>query len=259
MCSVTDVGKAQLLVAHPGHELLLHAWICRTKPVVHVLTDGSGHSNAPRLDASAKLLREAGARPGVIFGRLSDRQAYAMILERNMTLLLSLVMELAEELRREQPIMIVIDAAEAYNPVHDLSRLIAGAAIEMANVDTKQYEYAVVNSPYSFDSAHDDVIAFDLDDAAHAAKIEQARLLASLIPDADDLLSRFGTEAYRREALRRVLDWAHIDTDSPALYEQFGEQRLAAHRYQHVIRRAEHMIPLRDALLDEVRKHACVF
>ena len=66
---------------------------------------------------------------------------------------------------------------------------------DLANVDTKQYEYAVVNSPYSFDSAHDDVIAFDLDDAAHAAKIEQARLLASVIPDADDLLRRAANDA----------------------------------------------------------------
>src|SRR5207237_691889 len=159
------------------------------------------------------LLREAGARPGVIFGRLSDRQAYAMILERNMTLLLSLVMELAEELRREQPIMIVIDAAETYNPVHDLSRLIAGAAIEMANVDTKQYEYAVVNSPYSFDSAHDDVIAFDLDDAAHAAKIEQARLLASLIPG-HSLVEMGGVQRYERDLALWLLRRGH----SPVVY-----------------------------------------
>jgi hypothetical protein len=32
---------AHLLIAHPGHELLLHGWICRTKPAVQILTDGS--------------------------------------------------------------------------------------------------------------------------------------------------------------------------------------------------------------------------
>ena len=47
---------AHLLVAHPGHELLLHGWISRTKPVVHVLTDGSAHSSRPRLARTAELL-----------------------------------------------------------------------------------------------------------------------------------------------------------------------------------------------------------
>src|SRR5262245_47982645 len=108
-----------LLVAHPGHELLLHGWISRTRPVVHVLTDGSGHSSASRLGATADLLRDLGARPGAIFGRFSDREAYAMLLERNAPLLLSVVEELAAELEREQPAMIVGDAAEGYNPVHD--------------------------------------------------------------------------------------------------------------------------------------------
>src|SRR5438105_15061110 len=78
-----------LLIAHPGHELLLYAWISRNKPVVHVLTDGDVHSSGGRLGATTELLRGLGARPGAIFGRLSDREAYAMILERNTPLLLS--------------------------------------------------------------------------------------------------------------------------------------------------------------------------
>ncbi len=129
-----------LLVAHPGHELLLHGWISRTKPVVHVLTDGSAHSSEPRLGRTAEFLRHVGARSGAIFGRLSDREAYGMILKRNTALLVSLVAELAAQLERDQPAIIVGDAAEGDNPFHDLCRLIAGAAIAMAGVPTKQYE-----------------------------------------------------------------------------------------------------------------------
>src|SRR2546423_7197003 len=153
---------AHLLIAHPGHELLLHGWICRNKPVVHVLTDGAAHSANTRLDSTRELLRDAGARSGAIFGRLTDREAYAMILERNTALLLSLVADLSAELKREQPAMIVTDAAEGYNPVHDLCRLIAGAAVALACAPTKQYEYAVVNHPHSSDAA---AIVVDLDDA----------------------------------------------------------------------------------------------
>src|SRR5947207_1965878 len=111
-----------LLVAHPGHELLLHGWISRNKPVVHVLTDGT------RLGRTAELLRDLGA------------------------------------------------------------------------------------------------------------------------------------DAYRRETLWPVVDWTALDGDAaPPLYERYGEERVAAGRYTTVIRRREHMLPLRDALLAEVEKRSCAF
>jgi len=244
-------GEAHLLVAHPGHELLLHGWIAATKPVVHVVTDGSRQA---RLDATAALLRDAGARPGTIFGRLSDQEAYAMILERNTALLFSIVAELAAAIEAERPAMIVSDAAEGYNPVHDLCRLIAGAAVAAAGAGTRHYEYAVVESPDLSDAD----IVFELDDDAYAAKIESARRHAAMLPDVDDMLSQHGAEAYRVERFRRVADWTEI-SDAPALYERFGEERVAAHRYTRVIRRAEHIVPLRDALCAEVEKRACAF
>jgi len=238
-----------LIVAHPGHELLLHGWISRNKPVVHVVTDGA------RLARTTDLLRTLGARRGTIFGRLSDREAYAMLLERNAPLLFSLVAELAAQLERDQPAIIVGDAAEGYNPVHDLCRVIAGAAIAMAGVSTKQYEYAVVNHPHSFDAAS----AIDLDEAEYAAKMQSARGQAAALTDIDALLSRHGADAYRREALSRVVDWTALDGDEPPLYERYGEERVAAGRYTQVIRRREHMLPLRDALRAEVEKRSCAF
>src|SRR3954453_1416524 len=144
---------AHLLVAHPGHELLLHGWISRNRPVVHILTDGAAHSAETRLGMTAVLLRDAGARAGTIFGRLSDAEAYTMILERNTALLGSLVTDLAKQLENDRPAILVTDAAEGYNPVHDLCRLIGGAAIAMAGVRTKQYEYALVNDPDSVGAA----------------------------------------------------------------------------------------------------------
>src|ERR1043166_3803466 len=169
---------AQLLVAHPGHELLLHGWISRIKPTVHVLTDGSA-----RLGRTADLLRDAGARPGAIFGRLTDREAYTMILECNAALLLSLAEELAAVLERERPAMIVVDAVEGYNPVHDLCRVIGGAAIAIAGVDVDVYEYAVVGHPHAFDAA----MTVDLNDAEYAAKIECARRYATALDDVDEM------------------------------------------------------------------------
>src|ERR1041385_6556681 len=121
-----------------------------------------------------------------------------MILERNSAMLLSLVAELAAELERERPSMIVADAAEGYNPVHDLCRFIAGAAIAMCGVDVEQYEYAVVNHPHPPDAA----IVVDLDAAEYAAKIERARAHAAVLTDVDELLSRYGEDPYGGAAAR---------------------------------------------------------
>ena len=192
-----------LLVAHPGHELLLHGWIARTKPVVHVLTDGSAHGLTPRLGRTTELLHDLGARPGAIFGRLTDGEAYAMILECNAALLLTLVLELAEPLERERPELVVVDAVEGYNPVHDLCRLIAGAAIGMAGIDTKLYEYAVVDDPRSAGAA----LVVELDDAEYAEKMSCARNEAATLSDIDALLASHGPDAYRRETLCPVDDW----------------------------------------------------
>jgi hypothetical protein len=255
---MNDPTDAQLLIAHPGHELLLHGWIRRAKPVVHVLTDGSGHSSAPRLAMTAELLGNAGARPGAIFGRLSDREAYAMILEGNIPLLLSVMTDLAMELGKRRSKMVVCDAAEGYNPVHDLCRLIAGAAIDMANIDARQYEYAVVNGPDSFDPIDDEVLRLELNDVAFAAKMNTAGRFATVLPDVEDLLSRHGAEAYQRETFRRVIDWTDLGAGGSPAYERFGEKRVAADRYRRVIRKAEHIVPLRDALRASVERRQCV-
>jgi len=244
-----------LLLAHPGHELLLYGWIARTKPIVHVLTDGSAHSPATRIGGTEALLGDLGARRGAIFGRLSDHEAYAMIIERNTSLLLSLAEELASEFESQPPAMIVTDAAEGYNPVHDLCRLIAGAAITMAGVDVRQYEFAVVNHPRPPHAA----MVIELDDSEYAAKMERARERAAGLADIEALLSRYGRDAYRSEALVRVDDWTAVDLDTPPLYERFGVERVAAGRYAHVIRRDEHLLPLRDALRAEVEKRSCAF
>ena len=247
--------RALLLVAHPGHELLLQGWIAQTKPTIHVLTDGSGHGAAPRIERTADLLREIGAPAGTLFGRLTDRQAYAMILDGDAELLLSLVAELATSIEMQRPDIVVVDAVEGYNPVHDLCRFIAGAAIEMSAASAGLYDYAVVGHP----SQGADGIVLDLDDAAYAAKMERARRYAPQLPDAAELLARHGAEAYRREALCPVADWRALGAGEPPLYERLGEERVAAHRYDRVIRRDQHMVPLRDAVCSALDEHPCAF
>jgi hypothetical protein len=252
-----DSTDATLVVGHPGHELLVYGWLQRARPVVHVLTDGSGHAGIPRLGATAGLLQRTGARRGAIFGRLTDREAYALILERNTPLLFSLVAELASDLARRRTRVVVCDASEGYNPVHDLCRLVLGAAMTAAQLDAKQYEYCVVDGPDRFDRASSEVASFELGEEAFESKMRAAREYAQVKNEVNVMIERHGEQAFRRESFRLVSDWTVFDHDCPA-YERFGEERIAAGCYRHVIRHADHMMPLRDALLAWVEAGQCV-
>src|ERR1041385_9519667 len=76
-------GNNFLFVAHPGHELCVHAWLTSTRPKVFVLTDGSGHGTQPRIGSTNKLLERAGAERGPIYARFADAELYELILNRD--------------------------------------------------------------------------------------------------------------------------------------------------------------------------------
>src|SRR4051794_37292284 len=95
MSSNESFGKCALLVAHPGHEIHVHGWLETTRPIVYVLTDGSGRSGRSRLKSTTRLLAAAGARPGVIYGRFADRALYEAVLRRDTALFRELAAELA--------------------------------------------------------------------------------------------------------------------------------------------------------------------
>src|SRR5947207_7599346 len=99
---MNSFGKCALLVAHPGHEIRVHGWLEKTKPVVYVLTDGSGRSGKSRLASTTRVLVRAGARPSNIFGRLPDRALYQAVLRRDLQLFRQLAADLADELVRER-------------------------------------------------------------------------------------------------------------------------------------------------------------
>src|SRR5438874_11663728 len=76
-----------LFIVHPCHELLVHGWVELAKPLVFVLTDGSGRTNQSRLKSTTEILNQTRVKRGRIYGRLTDRTAYAAILDRSLTFL----------------------------------------------------------------------------------------------------------------------------------------------------------------------------
>ncbi len=181
-------ARAALVVAHPSHELLVHGWLQSSRPQVFVLTDGSGRSGSPRLSQTTRLLEQVGAQRGSIYGRITDLEAYAAILKNDVGFFARLVEELSEAFVSERIDYVVGDAAEGYNTVHDICRIIIGAAVELAALRhgrrIKNFDFAVVGPPANCPiELHEKAIWLHLDQKAFGAKVAAARAYSPKLND----------------------------------------------------------------------------
>src|ERR1700738_2846371 len=137
--------RAALVIAHPGHELRVHHWLEQARPLVLVLTDGSGRTDRSRLASTTVALQRVGAVPGQLYGRFSDREFYRMILAADPAPFFALAEEIARVLDGEAIDYVAGDAVEGFNPGHDVCRLLLNAAllrIEQANSRSlRNYEF----------------------------------------------------------------------------------------------------------------------
>jgi hypothetical protein len=240
-----------LVVAHPGHELRAYGWMEAAAPLVCVLTDGSGSGGEARLESTTRVLAGTGARPGSIYGRMSDRDVYSAILDRDFACFTELADQLAEELAAYDADCVVGDAVEGYNPSHDVCRLVINAAVRMLGREVPTYDFLLVGAPDRCpDALRDRAVFVELDDAALARKLAAARSYEELAGEVEAALARFGEAPFRTECLRPV-DLSQRYGWDPAevpYYETYGEKRMAEGVYDRVLRFHEHVQPLADAL-----------
>ncbi len=254
--------RAALVVAHPGHELMVHGWLEVARPRVFVLTDGSGRSNQSRLDSTTKILRRAGAQPGSLYGHLTDAAAYAAILNHEFEVFIDFAGELSAAFVSEQIDFVAGDALEGYNPMHDVCRLLINAAVRVA---FRAHGHRIANFEFSLVSQTDDAspeppatneIPLQLDEAALARKISVAQGYAELAGEVSSALGKASVDAFRVERLRPVeTEWAGSPAsharrggEKQPFYEQYGEKQVAAGHYTRVLRYNEHIVPLAEAL-----------
>ena len=241
------------MVAHPGHELRVHGWLEQAQPQVWVLTDGSGNGERGRLASTARLLARAGATPGAIFGRLSDRGAYPLIMEGDAPALAALVEELAAALVDQQVDYVAGDACEGFNPVHDLCRLVIDAAVVLARRrsgrSVNDFEFALEGGPQWQGGGGE--VQWQLDEDALARKLRAARDYPELAAEVERAVASFGEHAFARERLFRVEPFATLSSrfDGQPGYERHGEARVAAGLYTQVLRHRRHFAPLADAIV----------
>lgn len=242
-------GRAGLFIGHPGHELRIYGWVERTKPLVLAITDGSGGVKADRTESSRALLAETGAKAGPIFGRLSDKEAYSAILRKDTGLFTGLAEEAADIFDRAGVTVVVSDAAEGFNPVHDLCRLIADAAVRLmegrGQARIQAYEFDLVTPPWET-RACDAEIRINLTEGEFRRKIEAAQRYKELRGEIKRVLENTPADAFREEIFRP--GGRRLGPPGKPFYESFGECRIAEGLYDQVIRRDIHLKAIAEAL-----------
>jgi hypothetical protein len=268
--------KDFLFVAHPGHELCVHAWLEIARPRVFVLTDGSGHTGKSRIESTTAVLAAAGAESGSIYGRLSDKELYTAILNNDFELFIALAEEFAAALASGPVQMVAGDAIEGFNPGHDVCRLIINTAVKLAR---DRHGISICNREFLLVGRHDtyprelrnQATWLELEPEAFQRKLRMANKFKELRTEIDaafrgellalqsypelaaDLTLEYnslGIEAYRVECLQpaeeRPLS-GRFESRAP-FYERYGELRVADGTYRDLIRFREHMLPLAEAL-----------
>ena len=252
--------NALLYCAHPGHELRLYGWLRAVRPAVCFLTDGSGADGTPRLSRSTDVIDSAGAIAGPMYGSVSDRTVYAALLAGETGLFHALAEALAAELAEGGYDAIVGDAAEGYNPSHDVARMVVDSAVEMARrggAHIDNYAFPLVGHPQHPPAGTTaGPLPLQLDDAMLEAKIECGRAYARetggiLVSEVDEAIERFGIDAFRQERLFVAGAPSELivafDDDVP-FYETYGAQQVASGKYASAIRWKDHVRPLARAL-----------
>lgn len=242
-----------LVVGHPGHELRVHGWLESARPLVMVLTDGSGHHGTSRLGSTATVLTHAGATAGSVFGRWPDAALYRALLDRDTAFFIGLVEELAAAIVQHRVTIVAGDDAEGYNPTHDVCRMVIDAAVALARSPVREpianLAFALMDRPGQVGPGHGRRSQILLDDAALERKIAAALRYPEMAGEVAYARETWGDEAFRVEAFRRVSAgelWA--PGDAPPFYEQYGREQVQAGKYAEVIRYDEHIRPLADAL-----------
>ena len=214
--------------------------------------------------STIRLLERAGASIGGVRARFTDRELYSTILERRVSVFTDLATELASAFVARRFEYVVADAAEGYNPGHDLCRYIVDAAVECARSGLpgtfRSFAIDLAAAPgAAADATAARGFCLELDEAALERKLTAAHEYVEMAAEVDAALERWGASAFRLECLRETsLDLlAPHATDTVPYYEKHGDRRRAEGTYEQVIRYREHIRPLHEALRMHAKTARC--
>jgi hypothetical protein len=233
-----------LIIAHPGHELRLFDWMERERPLVFILSDGSGGAQNSRLDYSVSTIRDAGATLIEGSGQRSDREWYAAILAGDIAAFTQTADAIAAVALTMQAPLVVSDAADGYNPLHDLCQAIAGAVVARIARDSEVPKFLV--SPATANAMGTRSIAWNLEDEAARRKRLAISANTPLAEEVARLLAEVPDVLYTEQLLVPTFDWPENCTPE---WEAFGRRRVNEGRFATPITYRDHVLPIAKALL----------
>ena len=254
--SPVESPQTALVVAHPGHELRLAAWIAKARPWLFIIAKGarSGRSQA-RIEASRAMSQTLGARPGDPFGADFDADIYERILCGDGGYFHRLTDQLREVFAGGRFRRVVTDGWQNYNPVHDLTHLMARvAAAEASSLIGRPIEvldYPVVLGALAHADTGPESWRGELSTRNADAKLALAGRYPDIAEDVAALCQTVGRRAFDTETLHRPPALAALPPTSPPWYETYGESRVRAGIYDRVLRWS-HMAPIVAALTARV-------
>ena len=203
------MSTSAIVVAHPGHELRVFHWMERVQPLYCCLTEGSGGAASSRMPSTDAVLARVGSAAGPLYGRYADKEIYRFLLDGRVEVFVDLAEELADLLVSTGVEMVAGDAAEGFNPTHDVCRFVIDGAVALARRRTGR---AIDNRDFVLEARPDLCPAASwasatwlrLDDAALDRKIDAALQYPELGPEVQAAIARFGRAAFAVECLRPV-------------------------------------------------------
>ena len=233
-----------LIVAHPGHELRLFNWMERESPLVFILSDGSGGTQSSRLDYSISAIRATGATLIEGSGQRSDREWYARILAGDVPAFMQAADAITAAAPATQAPLVVSDAADGYNPLHDLCQALGSAVVTRIARDARPPKFLV--SPATAAAIGTESIAWKLEDAAALRKRQAMSAYFPLAEEAAQLLDETPNVLNTERLLVPTFDWP--DGWNPA-WERFGRKRVNEGRFAVTITYRDHVLGIANALL----------
>ena len=224
-------------------------WVAVARPRVLVLTDGSGRTGADRLAASRQVIAAQGAEPGRLFGHASDARFYQAMLALDSGFFLEILEALAAEIETSGASLVIGDAAEGYNPTHDLCRAMIDAAVELVRGRTgrplQNYAFALTEWETRFAGAKPPV-ELSLDPSAHAAKVAACRSYAQMDREVDSAIGSKGEAYFALETFWPIEGLSALPLDP--LYDAIGADRVRSGAYSQVVHSTRHVEPLAAAI-----------
>ena len=245
--------KTSLIVAHPGHECRVYAWIKRLRPEITVLTDGSGRCNPPRIGTTQKIIEQLGASSATIFGEISDLKLYEFVAAQNHSYFAELTERLANSLIDARCECVIGDSAEGEIMAHDLFREVRRAAVQIAEASLgyklMHYEFALDSHPLAFPPQSADAVQrIELTEDEFDRKLQTAKSYDEISEFVCAAIEMYGVEAFTLESIFPFTDQSLLTDSETCTWEQHGQQQVEKGSYSIAITRGQHLVPIASRL-----------